>query len=75
VTSVLDRLEQAGLVQRERSDEDRRVVLVRLAPGAEARIARTMASLHQELAGMFDGWDTMRIESLVKQLDDLGVSS
>src|SRR3712207_3909940 len=36
VADVLARLEERGLVQRRRSDRDRRMVLARLTPGGEA---------------------------------------
>src|SRR5436190_23272189 len=35
-TGVVDRLEAAGLLRRERSDEDRRVIMARLTPEGEA---------------------------------------
>jgi DNA-binding MarR family transcriptional regulator len=40
VTTVLDRMERAGLVTRERDTEDRRRVLVRLTPLAHERIRK-----------------------------------
>jgi DNA-binding MarR family transcriptional regulator len=54
VTRLLDRLEGQGLVERERDDEDRRVVRARLtAMGHEvlARVAEPVASLHREQLG------------------------
>jgi DNA-binding MarR family transcriptional regulator len=40
LTRVIDRMEETGLVQRERSKEDRRVVLVQITPrGSEALAA------------------------------------
>jgi DNA-binding MarR family transcriptional regulator len=38
ITGVVDRLERAGLARRERSREDRRVVMVRILPAAERRV-------------------------------------
>jgi MarR family 2-MHQ and catechol resistance regulon transcriptional repressor len=40
ITGVVDRLEQAGYLRRERSHADRRVVLARLTPEGEALFAR-----------------------------------
>ncbi len=39
ITEVVDRLERAGLARRERSRDDRRVVIVRLLPAVERRVA------------------------------------
>ncbi len=38
ITGVVDRLERAGLARRERSREDRRVVMVRVSPAVERRV-------------------------------------
>jgi DNA-binding MarR family transcriptional regulator len=38
ITGVVDRLERAGLARRERSRQDRRVVMVRVLPAVERRV-------------------------------------
>jgi DNA-binding MarR family transcriptional regulator len=38
ITGVVDRLERAGLARRERSRDDRRIVMVRLLPAVERRV-------------------------------------
>jgi len=38
ITGVVDRLERAGLARRERSSEDRRIVMVRPSPAVERRV-------------------------------------
>ena len=43
MTRILDRLEEKGLVRRERGREDRRVVFLRLAPAGRALLPRLMA--------------------------------
>ena len=43
MTRILDRLEEKGLVRRERGREDRRVVLLRLAPQGRAVLPRLMS--------------------------------
>ena len=54
VTSILDRLEQAGFVQRERDPSDRRKVLIRpLAERAE-EVARIFAPLDQALSSLYE---------------------
>ena len=45
VTGIIDRMEREGLVRRERSTDDRRVVHIRLTrQGREARAARSTSS-------------------------------
>jgi len=56
VTGVIDRLERAGFAQRERDPGDRRVVRVRLLPGALARaevLYRSLGDAVDELAGRY----------------------
>lgn len=52
VTELIDRSEAAGLVVRAASDSDGRVVLVRLTPDGERRLARTTAELRAERAAL-----------------------
>ncbi len=40
MTMVIDNLEKRGLVARERSSEDRRMILIRLTPAGEEKIRR-----------------------------------
>src|SRR4051812_3405812 len=54
LTRLVDRLERAGLAERIRTDEDRRVVLVRVTPaGLEllARLDRPLLDLHRRTLG------------------------
>src|ERR1700739_2270811 len=54
ITGLIDRLEQAGFVNRVRCQEDRRVIYVALAdPGTKALAAldEPLAELHQKLLG------------------------
>lgn len=71
VTSVIDRLENAGFVQRQSGTQDRRVVFVSLRSGAEAKLAQAMERVHRDVGGLFDAWDVERIEALVDLLDAL----
>jgi DNA-binding MarR family transcriptional regulator len=48
VTELVDRAEQAGLLRRERSSEDARVVFLRLTSEGEDRFAEAFASLAAE---------------------------
>lgn len=55
MTRILDRLEEKGLVRRERSREDRRTVVLRLAPQGRTQLPRLavvgVRVLHEHLAG------------------------
>jgi DNA-binding MarR family transcriptional regulator len=56
VTGIIDRMEREGLVKRERSEEDRRIVLIRLTPKgrklAESIEVEPMEIFRQALASL-----------------------
>jgi DNA-binding MarR family transcriptional regulator len=58
VTSVLDRLEKAGLVQRVRDARDRRKVLVRLLPERAAEVGRLFESLDRAMRRLYAKYST-----------------
>jgi DNA-binding MarR family transcriptional regulator len=64
VTSILDRLEQAGFVQRERDPSDRRKVLVRPCAGRAEEVARLFAPLDQALSQLYDRYTTEELAFL-----------
>lgn len=68
VTSLLDRFESAGLVRRERSASDRRVVLVRLTRKGRSSLAGTMERAHREIDDLFASWQAREIEALGRLL-------
>jgi DNA-binding MarR family transcriptional regulator len=54
ITRLVDRLEAAGLVERRRTEEDRRVVLVRITPAGLdvlSRLDRPVLDLHRRQLG------------------------
>jgi DNA-binding MarR family transcriptional regulator len=53
VTSILDRLEKAGYVQRERDLVDRRKVIVRSLPGRTEEVNHIFLSLDQALSKLY----------------------
>lgn len=55
VTALVDRLEAAGLVARERHAHDRRRVLVRRTSRANERIAQAMAPLVADILALAEG--------------------
>lgn len=72
VTSLVDRLERAGYVHRERSAEDRRVVLISLAPKAREALTSLMTYAHREIEEMFSAWTTDEIVTFALLLAKFG---
>ena len=68
MTRILDRLEQKGLVRRERGREDRRLVLLRIAPGGRVLLPRLMAVAARVLEGHLAGFSAAEIEALKNYL-------
>jgi DNA-binding MarR family transcriptional regulator len=64
VTGVVDRLEDAGLVTRTRSKEDRRVVFVELTQNGQVKTAQILGVAEGSLASMFDGWSDKELAEL-----------
>jgi MarR family 2-MHQ and catechol resistance regulon transcriptional repressor len=71
VTYVMDRLEEQGLVDRERSPEDRRVIQAKLTSAGRARIIEVFPG-HAEyvaaVAGQLDGEEQEQLRTLLKTL-------
>ena len=64
MTRILDRLEEKGLVRRERGREDRRVVFLRLAPAGRALLPRLMAIGTRVLEVHLAGFNVDEVEAL-----------
>jgi DNA-binding MarR family transcriptional regulator len=68
ITRLIDRLEQAGLVQRERCTEDRRVVWVTITPNGEellVRLDRPVLELHRQQLGHLSTEDLHTLSQLL----------
>lgn len=71
ITYVMDRLEQQGLVERHRSESDRRVVQARLTPEGRERIASVFpghADFILELVTPLDRKERQQLRGLLKRL-------
>lgn len=66
ITGVIDRLERAGYVRRERDPTDRRKVVVRARPAMTRRIAPLYDSLQREMTAL---WSRYSDEQLALILD------
>lgn len=66
ITAAIDRLEKAGLAQRERSQSDRRKIFIRLCDSPNmARLAPFYQALGQDLAKMVSRYTTAQLETIM----------
>jgi DNA-binding MarR family transcriptional regulator len=68
ITGLIDRLEEAGLVQRKRCTEDRRVIYVTLSDKASkllAKIDRPLLELHTKLMGQLTASELKELNTLL----------
>lgn len=70
-TGVVDRLERLGLVERTRSEVDRRVVLVRPTREGEALLAAIKQTRVQRTVQLFASFDDQTLALLSEQLERL----
>ena len=66
ITGVVDRLEKAGLVRRERDDDDRRKVFISIVPENVARIGKYYEHLQRTMQGVFDGYTDAELRLLLR---------
>lgn len=71
VTGVLDRLERAGHVVRQRDLDDRRAVRLELTPTGRDLVDEMSESLRKHITDVLDGVKPKTRETLVHQLDEL----
>lgn len=65
ITAAIDRLEKAGLARRERSETDRRKVLIRLQDSETMRrIAPIYTTLGREISQLASGYSTSQLETI-----------
>ena len=70
ITGLIDRLEAAGLVERKRCDQDRRVIYVAIAPQAADLLAKIDAPLlatHKALLGHMSEAELAALTSLLER--------
>ena len=64
MTRILDRLEEKGLLRRERCREDRRVVFLKVAPAGRAQLPRLRAAGSRVLEHHLAGFEPVEMENL-----------
>jgi len=70
ITGLIDRLAEAGYVQRQRSEEDRRVVNVSITTAGEevlARLDEPLLSLHKKLLAEFSAGELSELVRLLEK--------
>jgi DNA-binding MarR family transcriptional regulator len=68
MTRILDRLEDKGLVRRERCQDDRRVVFLRVAAAGRAQLPRLRAAGGRVLEDHLAGFKPAEVENLKSYL-------
>lgn len=64
MTRILDRLQERGMVRRERSREDRRTVVLRLAPAGRTQLPRLAAVASRVLEAHLTGFSATEVSAL-----------
>jgi len=71
ITRLLDRLESRGLIARERSKEDRRVVVTRIAPEGLRLLSGIDEPLRNFLRGRLGGIGKQSLSALIDRLEEI----
>jgi DNA-binding MarR family transcriptional regulator len=66
ITGLLDRLERARFIRRERDPEDRRKVIVRVLPSGVQKVERIMAPLSEDMDKALEGFTEDELRAVVK---------
>lgn len=71
VTTILDRLEQRGLVERYRSDRDRRIVHTKLTDSGRKALKKAPPLLHEKFIEAFADLPAARQTEMIATLEDV----
>jgi DNA-binding MarR family transcriptional regulator len=66
ITGVVDRMEKAGLVRRERDAQDRRKVFIVPAAESMAKLGRLYAPVQRAMHQLYDGYSDAELRLLLK---------
>jgi len=66
ITGVIDRMEKAGLVRRERDEADRRKVYVAVVPEAIAKVGRFFEPLQKAVTRDWEGYTDAELKLLLR---------
>lgn len=70
-TGIIDRMEERGLVERVRVPDDRRVVLVRIAPKGIAALEETEALKQDRIQAILGHLDAAQVDRVAAAIDDI----
>ena len=70
VTGVIDRMEKAGFVRRERDDSDRRKVFIAVVPETAARIGRLYVPMQQSMQKVWSRYSEEELRLLLRFAHD-----
>ena len=70
-TGIVDRMEERGLVERVRVPDDRRVVLVRIAPGGFEAIEKIEAVKQDRLGAILGHLDVAQLNRVARAMGDI----
>ncbi|UGY23452.1 MarR family winged helix-turn-helix transcriptional regulator [Bradyrhizobium septentrionale] len=70
ITGVVDRLEKAGYVRRERDESDRRKVFISVVPEAVEKIGQYYVPLQQAMQKVFSGYSEDELRLLLRFTND-----
>jgi DNA-binding MarR family transcriptional regulator len=65
ITGVVDRLEKAGLVRRERDASDRRKVFIAVVPENIAKVGRFYEHMHRSMLKLWEGYSDAELQLLL----------
>jgi DNA-binding MarR family transcriptional regulator len=66
ITGVVDRLEKAGLVRRERDESDRRKVYIAIVPENVAKVGKYYEHLQRAMLKQWDGFSDAELKLLLR---------
>src|SRR6476646_1073 len=66
ITGLVDRMEKAGLVRRERDEEDRRKVYIAIVPEALGKIGRFYEPLQKAVTKNWEGYSDAELKLLLR---------
>jgi DNA-binding MarR family transcriptional regulator len=66
ITGVVDRLEKAGLVRRERDASDRRKVFIAVVPENIAKVSRHYEHMHQSMLKLWENYSDAELQLLLR---------
>ena len=69
ITGLLDRLEKARLIRRERDSEDRRKVIVKVLPAGAQKVEKIMAPLSDDMNKALQNFTEDELKAVVKFFD------